>query len=213
MTCSRRGAMTSTMTRTERARRLRRGALALGLVALAAGRAGAEERVVDETFDRPGAIPAVATYEKVPAEIAARCAEGWRWHVIVEPGSAASGEVVDGAAALRIGRAGQHWYAVQLAYLPVTIRPSRAYRVTFRARAERAVTTTFDLSHVGEGWASYSGKQELELGPSWKDFELKFTTRARDADEGARLELNFGDETANTVWLDDVRVEESPARP
>lgn len=183
------------------------GMLAAARPTVAAGGTGAVV-LVEEHFDETRPIPALGTYEKLPTDLVARVGRGERWHLIVGPGSAATAQVVGGVAMVRIQRAGMQWYAVQLAYLPVRLQPGRAYRVTFRSRAERSVFITFDLTHVGQGWHSYSGRKELELGRAWAEYEVRFTTGASESDEGARFEFNFGDETDVAAFIDDVRVVE-----
>ncbi len=194
-------------------RSLVRHALVAGLAAhCLGGPARAEEPgtvVLQDRFDSPRPIPTIPTYQDLTAELLGRIEAGGRWHVILNNGSRASAEVADGAAVLRLVSTAVEWYAVQLAYLPVKLRPSREYRVIVRARADRPVRTTFDLCAVEKDWHSFAGKRELLLGPEWQDLEVRFRTRSSEADPAARFELNFGDVEPNVVRVGEVRVEEA----
>jgi hypothetical protein len=193
---------------------LLRHALVAVLAALfLAGPVRAEEPgtiVVHDRFERPRPIPTVPAYQALTAELLSRVEAGGRWHVILNgPGSAASAEVADGAAVLRLLATGAQWYAVQFAYLPVKLRPSREYRVTVRARADRPVRTTFDLCAVEKDWYSFSGKTQLLLTAEWQELEVRFRTRSSEEDPAARLELNFGNVEPNVIRVAEVRVVET----
>ncbi len=168
--------------------------------------------LVDERFEVPRPIPALAQYEVLTDELSERLEQGGRWHLILDSQSDAEAEVSGGAAVLRITRAGMHWYSVQLAYLPIRLRPHKTYRVTFQAVADRPIVTTFDLAHVGAGWHSYTGRREIELEQVPKQYEVRFVTGSPDAEERARFEFNFGDEGRAVVRIDDVRVIEEGRR-
>jgi hypothetical protein len=168
--------------------------------------------LADERFEVPRPIPALAQYEVLTDELLERLEQGGRWHLILDNQSDAEAEIAGGAAVLRITRAGLHWYSVQLAYLPIRLRPDKAYRVTFQAVADRPIVATFDLAHVGAGWHSYTGKREIEIEQAPKQYEVSFVTGSRDAEERARFEFNFGDEGRAVVRFDDVRVIEEERR-
>jgi len=182
--------------------------LVLGLQA--PGPARAEDGVtvlLDERFEEARPLPVIPRYEALSPALRDQLEQAGRWHLILH-GSVGRGEVVDGAVSLLLVETGVLWYGIQLSYLPVPIRPSTEYRVTFRARADRPVLTTFDLCTVGKGWHSFSGHPTRELGPEWQRFEVRFRTGKREADPAARLELNFGDVDPTLVQVDDLRVEE-----
>jgi hypothetical protein len=167
--------------------------------------------VVEERFETARPVPVIATYDRITPALADRIETGGRWHVILNGSRvAATAEVAGGEAVLRLVQTGKQWYSVQLVYLPVNIRRSMDYRVTFRARADRPVKTTFELCTVSPSWPTFSGKRLLDLGPEWREFEVLFRTAGNERDPSARLELNFGDVEPSEVRVDDVRVVETP---
>jgi hypothetical protein len=164
--------------------------------------------LLDERFELARPIPALTTYEQLTPVLEERLEQGGRWHLILVPAADASAEIAGGVATLDILRAGSAWYSVQLAYLPVRLRPAMAYRVRFRATASRPLLTTFDLAHVGDGWKSYSGQRRLELTPEWKQYEVRFETGEHESEERARFEFNFGNEYGSLQAHDRIRIDD-----
>ncbi len=168
--------------------------------------------VLDERFDAPRPVPLLPTYDRITPALAERIESGGRWHLILNGSSSvATAEIAGGEAVLRLVEVGREWYAVQLAYLPLRLRPSREYRVTLRVRADRPVRTTFDVCAVSKTWYSYAGKKAVEIGAGWQDLEVRFRTAGNESDSSARLELNFGGVEPNVVRVDGVRVVEGAA--
>lgn len=166
-----------------------------------------ETIILDERFEeRKNEFPAYKTYNSLSDDLLKQIKEGGRWHLILAPTAKAKSDVVEGSARVVIETSGPQWYAVQWAYLPLEIRPEKIYRISFRARAERNVTTVFDVGCVGGDWWSYSGHKRFSIGNDWQEFGLQFATRKMDDDENARLEFNFGNESENIIFIDDIQV-------
>ncbi len=168
--------------------------------------------VLDERFDAPRVVPVLPTYDRITPALADRIEAGGRWHLVLNGSrTVASAEIAGGEAVLRLVEVGREWYAVQLAYVPLRLRPSREYRVTVRVRADRPVRTTFDVCTVSRTWYSFAGKKALEIGAGWQELEVRFRTAGNESDSSARLELNFGGVEPNVVRVDGVRVVEGAA--
>lgn len=168
--------------------------------------------LLDEKFDRDRAVAPFKVYNYVSDSLLNQINEAGGWHLILGSSSDAKAWSAGGAVSLQIERSGSDWYAVQLCYLPLMIQPNKLYQVSFKARADREVFTTFDLGRVGADWRSYSNRLKFNITGEWQNYQLKFATNKIDYEENARLEFNFGDVQQNTIYFDDVKVTEEPKK-
>lgn len=126
------------------------------------------------------------------------------WYLMAGTGGDASVAAADGGAKVSIGAAGQNTYSVQLMHqFPLT--QGYEYELTFDAKADKEKSITAQMSDyvytsfIGS-WSKYSDAFSVPLTKNWKTYTYHFVMT--DAtDEAARLELNLGAGTTDSVYF------------
>ncbi|MEZ0536449.1 carbohydrate binding domain-containing protein [Caldicellulosiruptoraceae bacterium PP1] len=115
----------------------------------------------------------------------------------------------NGTAKIAISKAGNQTYSIQLIQRPVPLQEGKTYKVSFDAKASANRTIEVKMSsgggENGSTWIDYAQKI-FSLDTQMKNYSFTFTHNS-DSYKNARIEFNLGLNT-NTVWIDNVRVEE-----
>ncbi len=104
-------------------------------------------------------------------------------------------------------------YGVQFFQRPLNIEKSETYKVTFDAWASenRSIMSKVG-SEADKAFLNYSGDNTFSLTPEKQSFSYQFRMTG-ESNTSSRLEFNLGNQGANTVWLDNVRLEKLPKDP
>ena len=124
-----------------------------------------------------------------------------------------------GAMKINITDPGTEAWNVQLQHNAIPITEGRKYRVSFDARASASRTLTYTVGAAqNRNFESYSGGDHTaEVTTTVQRFTRTFSMQAA-TNNGARLVFNLAKAGANSVWIDNVVVEDigsadAPAGP
>ena len=118
----------------------------------------------------------------------------------------------NGALKLEISEPGNNTYSVQVYQKPINLEKSDSYRVTFDAWASTGRNITVKVGSEGPGWINYSGDRTIAITTTQDTYTFDFKMTG-DTNPAARIEFNVGAAGANTVWIDNVKVEKLPRDP
>jgi beta-glucanase (GH16 family) len=118
----------------------------------------------------------------------------------------------NGSAKMTVTNPGGPTYSVQLIQRPVNLVTGHNYKVSFDAKASTARSMDVKMSSGGfGGWADYAART-IALATEMKHYSFDFQMMSAPNTQ-ARIEFNMGAGGINTVWVDNVRVEEVPVDP
>lgn len=112
--------------------------------------------------------------------------------------------VGDNAAYIRINKAGDALWHIQLYQQPFTLEKDTTYTYNLWAKSEEPRSITMRILHQGDPWTEYA-KQSIALNQDWKEFFITFKMPMNDAN--SRAGIIMGGEKID-VWLDHIRLYE-----
>jgi beta-glucanase (GH16 family) len=115
-----------------------------------------------------------------------------------------------GAFCISISRAGAQDWAIQLKQNNIPLEKGAWYVLSFDAKSTRARTIMYALQRDGSGdnnWIPYSGTQKIDVGPSFKNYSVKFQM-AEPSDPATILSISMGAVNGKTIdWNHTVTVD------
>ncbi|MDM8520510.1 glycoside hydrolase family 9 protein [Anaerolineales bacterium HSG6] len=123
------------------------------------------------------------------------------WWGSPSEGAEAQASVVDGMAELAITDGGTADWHVMLGYSGVPIVEGTTYEVSFKAKADKAVSVPFLWQEAADPYTTYFGKT-VALTTELKEYKYSFTSEYSDS--AADFAFQAGALGAFTMWLDDV---------
>jgi hypothetical protein len=121
----------------------------------------------------------------------------------------ATGNVDDGAYKLTIETPGTETWHIQFLQGGISLKQNEDYILTFTASSQANTSIIVNVGMAADPFTSYSQERTIELTPTEKTYEVKFTMKEAST-ANARLEFNSG--KANGAWrIDDISLSVSVA--
>ncbi len=105
---------------------------------------------------------------------------------------------------VKISKAGNAVWHVQLYQQPFTLEKGTTYTYSLWAKSEVPRTVKMRILHQGDPWNEYANKQ-INLSEAWKEFFVTFKMPADDV--SSRADIIMGSQKVD-VWFDHIRVYE-----
>jgi len=130
-----------------------------------------------------------------------------QWHLEQHAGCRASvsksGHAGANAIAIKIDKADDTGWHLQLTQAHFAVKQGRYYTITFQARSDRTRQIDCSIGQAHEPWRNLGLSRKLDLTPQWKHFSFGFVTTGTD--DNARISFALGGDTAG-MYLSDVSV-------
>ena len=105
---------------------------------------------------------------------------------------------------IKISKAGNALWHIQLYQQPFTLEKGTTYTYNLWAKSEKPRTVVMRILHQGDPWNEYA-RQTINLSEAWKEFFITFKMTADDVNSRAGIIMG-GDKS--DVWFDHIRLYE-----
>ena len=105
---------------------------------------------------------------------------------------------------IKISKAGNAGWHIQLYQQPFTLEKGTTYTYNLWAKSEKPRTVVMRILHQGDPWNEYA-RQTINLSETWKEFFITFKMPADDVN--SRAGIIMGGQKVD-VWLDHIRLYE-----